>query len=248
MIDSDLDVERLSASVGRYSLSLVRSKPAAEDLAQESWSRALPALRDGGGHANPEALLLRVARNAWIDGLRRDARKAKMLQETLPEEATIDRPLLSIELAPVFAALNAFLPKLQRTVFLLRDVLGYSIKETAARLGTSEGAVKAAHVRARRSLALVQGALSREEGPGLPADENERVEAHLMADAYARGRHRHARGACQRGRRACRRDNCPCRARCRTPFHGAVERGGPKHCFRRECCRKRLSEWGASRK
>lgn len=187
MIDSDLDVERLSASVGRYSLSLVRSKPAAEDLAQESWSRALPALRDGGGHANPEALLLRVARNAWIDGLRRDARKAKMLQETLPEEATIDRPLLSIELAPVFAALNAFLPKLQRTVFLLRDVLGYSIKETAARLGTSEGAVKAAHVRARRSLALVQGALSREEGPGLPADENERVEAHLMADAYARG-------------------------------------------------------------
>ncbi|SFB44304.1 RNA polymerase sigma-70 factor, ECF subfamily [Cohnella sp. OV330] len=187
MIDTVIDVERLSASVGRYSLSLVRSKPAAEDLAQESWSRALPALREGGGHANPEALLLRVARNVWIDGLRRDARKAKLMKEAHSEEAAIDRPLLAMELAPVFAALNAFLPKLQRTVFLLRDVLGYSIKETAARLGTSEGAVKAAHVRARRSLALVQGALSREEGPGLPADENERIEAHLMADAYARG-------------------------------------------------------------
>ncbi|MFC3800612.1 RNA polymerase sigma factor [Cohnella sp. GCM10012308] len=187
MIDSAADIERLSASVGRYSLSLVRSLPAAEDLAQESWSRALLALREGGGHANPEALLLRVARNVWIDGLRRDARKVKLLQEMRPEEVAIDRPLLAMELAPVFAALNACLPKLQRTVFLLRDVLDYSIKETAIRLGTSEGAVKAALVRARRSLALVREALSREEGPTLPADEAERIEAHLMADAYARG-------------------------------------------------------------
>ncbi|MFD2333384.1 RNA polymerase sigma factor [Cohnella sp. GCM10020058] len=187
MIDSATDIERMSASVGRYSLSLVRTLPAAEDLAQESWSRALPALREGGGHANPEALLLRVARNVWIDGLRRDSRKAKLLQEMRPEEAANDRPLLALELAPVFAALNAHLPKLQRTVFLLRDVLDYSIKETAARLDTSEGAVKAALVRARRSLALVREALSREEGPPIPVDEGERIEAHLMADAYARG-------------------------------------------------------------
>lgn len=187
MIDSVANVERLSASLGRYSLSLVRSKSSAEDLAQESWSRALPALRENGGHANPEALLIRVARNVWIDGLRRDLRKAKLLKETQAEEAATDRPLLALELAPVFAALNAFLPKLQRTVFLLRDVLGYSIRETALRLGTTEGAVKAAHVRARRSLAFVRDALLREDGPGLPADVDERVEAHLMADAYARG-------------------------------------------------------------
>ncbi|MDI4646032.1 RNA polymerase sigma factor [Cohnella hashimotonis] len=187
MIDTVIDVERLSDSVGRYSLSLVRSRSAAEDLAQESWSRALPALLEGGGHANPEALLMRVARNTWIDGLRRESRKAKLLQEMQPEKAANDRPLLALELAPVFAALNAQLPKLQRTVFLLRDVLDYSIKETAARLATSEGAVKAALVRARRSLSLVREALTREEGPALPADEGERIEAHLMADAYARG-------------------------------------------------------------
>ncbi|MDG0812599.1 RNA polymerase sigma factor [Cohnella rhizosphaerae] len=187
MIDSVINVERLSASLSRYSLSLVRSKAAAEDLAQESWSRALPALRENGGHANPEALLLRVARNAWIDGLRRDARKAKLIMETPPEEAATERPLLALELAPVFAALNAFLPKLQRTVFLLRDVLGYSIRETADRLGTTEGAVKAAHARARRSLAFVRASLVREDGPGLPADADERIEAHLMAEAYAKG-------------------------------------------------------------
>ncbi|CAI6031691.1 RNA polymerase sigma factor [Cohnella sp. JJ-181] len=186
MIDSARDVQRLTASVNRFSLSLARSLPAAEDLAQESWSRALPAL-SGGGHANPEALLLRVARNVWIDGLRRDARKAKWLQESASADVVHDRPLQGMELAPVFAALNAQLPKLQRTVFLMRDVLGYSIRETADRLGTSEGAVKAAHHRARRALSGVREALAGEDGPELPSDEAERIEAHLMAEAYARG-------------------------------------------------------------
>ncbi|MEK0315840.1 RNA polymerase sigma factor [Cohnella sp. 56] len=185
MIEQAQDIRRLSGAVSRYSLSLARSLTAAEDLAQESWSRALPALRESG-HANPEALLLRIARNVWIDGLRRETRRSRL---PLHEEAerTADCQPEGMTLAPVFAALNRQLPKLQLTVFLLRDVLGYSIRETAARLGTTEGAVKAAHHRARHALEAVRAELAREDGPALPADEAERAEAHLMAEAYARG-------------------------------------------------------------
>lgn len=186
MIDDAPSIQRLTASVSRFSLSLARSLPAAEDLAQESWSRALPVLQDGG-HANPEALLLRVARNVWIDGLRREARKARLLQAVEREETAVDHPLQGMELAPVFASLNRHLPKLQRTVFLMRDVLGYSIRETAERLGTTEGAVKAALHRSRQALAEVRREWSGEDGPSLPADETERLAAILMADAYARG-------------------------------------------------------------
>jgi len=187
MLDDTISIQRLTASVSRFSLSLARSLPAAEDLAQESWSRALPVLREGGGHANPEALLLRVARNVWIDGLRREARKVRLLQAAEREEAAVDHPLQGMELAPVFASLTKHLPKLQRTVFLLRDVLGFSIRETAERLGTTEGAVKAALHRSRRALVDVRREWDGADGPSLPADEAERLEAILMADAYARG-------------------------------------------------------------
>lgn len=186
MIEQAQDIRRLSGAVSRYSLSLARSLPAAEDLAQESWSRALPALREGG-HANPEALLLRIARNVWIDGLRRENRRSRLPLHEEAERTTTDCQPEGMTLAPVFAALNRQLPKLQLTVFLLRDVLGYAIRETAARLGTTEGAVKAAHHRARHALEAVRAELACEDGPALPADDAERAEAHLMAEAYARG-------------------------------------------------------------
>lgn len=194
MIHDTASTEALSASVSRFSLSLARSLPAAEDLAQESWTRALPALRDGR-HPNPEALLLRIARNVWIDGLRRETRLARLTQvvqaagRELGEasQSQSDRPLRALELAPVFASLNRHLPSLQRAVFLMRDVLGYSIRETAQRLGRSPGAVKAAHHRSRQALAAVRREWEAEDGPPLPADEGAAIEAHLMADAYARG-------------------------------------------------------------
>jgi len=48
-------------------------------------------------------------------------------------------------------ALEALTP-LQRAVVILRDVLDYSVHETAERLSTGDNAVKSAHLRARRAM------------------------------------------------------------------------------------------------
>ena len=64
-----------------------------------------------------------------------------------PEHAAVTRELRSaIERA------MAKLPMRQRHVYLLRECQGFDIKETAAILGCSEGAVKQHHFRAMQSL------------------------------------------------------------------------------------------------
>lgn len=64
-----------------------------------------------------------------------------------PEHAAVTRELRSaIERA------MAKLPTRQRHVYLLRECQGFDIKETAAILGCSEGAVKQHHFRAMQSL------------------------------------------------------------------------------------------------
>lgn len=79
------------------------------------------------------------------------------------------------------------LSPLQRTAFVLRDVLGYSAAEAAEYLGTSEGAVKAALHRARLALARVREELAEDEGPALPPDADYRAYLRALAQAYEQG-------------------------------------------------------------
>ncbi|WP_124726797.1 RNA polymerase sigma factor [Staphylospora marina] len=171
-------LERLQAVLNRYCLAVTGSDWDAEDLAQDTWLKATGTLRRG--HANPEAFLLRIAKNTWIDQVRRKAVLARILNRERPKEALPDHG--SFEIEWMFQALMKHLSPLQRTVFLLRDVFGYSSAETAEWLDTTEGAVKAALRRARRSLAAVRDEL--EKGT-LPIPEKEHVKAFLRAVATA---------------------------------------------------------------
>ncbi|MBB6675135.1 RNA polymerase sigma factor [Cohnella nanjingensis] len=181
---SAAELERLQYVVQRYCLSLTGSGWEAEDLAQEAWLKAL-GTKQLRHHPHPEALLLRIAKNAWIDQSRRKANLTRILEgEKRGDTARSDEDGLAIENA--LHALTLRLSPLQRTVFLLRDVLGYSIAEAAEMLKMTEGAVKAAHHRARRSLDAVQADL---EADSLPAPEDDGLKAILraMAAAYRSG-------------------------------------------------------------
>lgn len=102
-------------------------------------------------HPNPEALLFRIARNTWIDIMRRKATLSRVLElDQSPTEASAEYGSFEIEAA--FQALQGHLSPLQQAVFLLRDVLGHSAMEAADILDTTEGAIKAALHRARQAL------------------------------------------------------------------------------------------------
>jgi RNA polymerase sigma-70 factor (ECF subfamily) len=88
-----------------------------------------------------------------MDHLRRYERKNVDLVAEPPEPAATDEGEVDPDL--VEAALTVFveLPPVQRSALVLKDVLGHSLEQTAATMGTSVQAVKNALLRARASVA-----------------------------------------------------------------------------------------------
>ncbi|MDF2652448.1 MAG: polymerase ECF-type sigma factor, partial [Paenibacillus sp.] len=107
---------QLQETLSRYCLSIAGTSWEAEDLAQESWLKALGTLM-GKGHSNPEAFLLRIAKNTWIDHVRRKAYITGILQQYMPKVEPPVEGSFGIEIA--FQALINHLSPLQRAVFLL---------------------------------------------------------------------------------------------------------------------------------
>lgn len=175
-------LEQLQSTLHRYCLAITGSNWDAEDLAQETW---LKALRTDilYRHANPEAFLLRIAKNTRIDQVRRNTRLTSILQQERPEAVPPEPG--SFEIERTFHSLLKHLSPLQRAVFLLRDVFNYSSAETAAMLATTEGAVKAALHRARQALSAVKEELE-EESPWAE-EEGVKVFLRMLAAAYESG-------------------------------------------------------------
>lgn len=179
-------LKTLQTALNKYCLSLTHSTWDAEDLAQDTWIKALGVLKTSE-NTNVQALLMRIAKNTWIDVTRRKATFYKVLERIHRKEtASSDSSLFEIE--HVFQALIQHLSPLQRTVFLMRDVLGYSAIETAERIGTTDGAVKAALFRARQALQSVREELFAEaEGPSPSKDEDFKAFLRALAMSYEKG-------------------------------------------------------------
>ncbi|MEC0201963.1 RNA polymerase sigma factor [Paenibacillus lautus] len=185
---ADLSVEEMNATLHRYCLSLTNSSWDSDDLVQDTWIKALEHMKQRS-HVNPEALLLRIAKNTWIDRVRRDQTYKRILDEKLEhvlprEETSNEDSKLNIEFA--FQWLLEHLSPLQRTVLLLREVYEYSVSETAVKLKTTEGAVKAALHRAHK---VLQSLDPEEEELILTMPEEEEMTLNLraLAEAYQSG-------------------------------------------------------------
>ena len=178
-----MTIDQLQATLMRYCFSITRSKWDAEDLVQDTWTKALNS-QQLSQHPNIEAWMLRIAKNGWIDLTRRRMRAQRYAnaQELVQPQAE-QYPVYYEEL---FHLLLKHLTPLQRAVFLLRDVFDYSGIETAQWLHTTEGAVKAALIRARQSLIKVREALE-QHAVQAPADEGLKMMLHQLSNAYHLG-------------------------------------------------------------
>ena len=147
---------------------LTGSTEDAEDAVQEAFVRLAAA----GLDAPAEELgrwLARVTTNLGIDALRRRRRRAyagPWLPSPLetPDDDPLERAaseapdperrygLAESATYAFLLALEALTPR-QRAALLLRDVLGFSARDAAGCLGTSEGNIRVLQLRARRALA-----------------------------------------------------------------------------------------------
>ncbi|AJY74362.1 RNA polymerase sigma factor [Paenibacillus beijingensis] len=144
------EFEQLLPALSKYCLVLTGSRWEGEELVQETCLRALSSRQEAGRHVNEEAYLIRTAKNIWIDRYRKERLEQTLLQQLTPPPYAEDEHLVEVETA--LMRLLSELSPLQRTVVLLRDVLGYRSLEAARMLKTSEGSVKAALNRARAAL------------------------------------------------------------------------------------------------
>jgi putative glutamine amidotransferase len=135
--------DRLTAWLS-YALS--GDRHAAEDLAQEAFTRAWRSLPEGLSAERQRAWLRRTSRNLAVDELRRRARRPTV---ALDDAAASER--LALEAAAPSAAREglAALPAHQRFVLLLHFEAGFTHGEIAALLDTSEEAVRKRVARAR---------------------------------------------------------------------------------------------------
>jgi RNA polymerase sigma-70 factor, ECF subfamily len=147
--------ERHFEPVYAFVVRRVRDRDAAEELTAEVFHRALAHLPTFEPRGAPfGAWLFSIARNALIDRAKLATREV-VDSDSLPDLG--GGPDADAELARVDALARLFryvdeLPVDQRTVIVDRFVDERSIRETAARLGRSEGAVKQLQLRALETL------------------------------------------------------------------------------------------------
>lgn len=176
-------LEQLRPRLHRYCTRLLSSPLDAEDVVQEALADAFfkgPILEPRDGLEN---WLFRVAHNRSMDVLRRRIVRSRPLA-TPPTTAQAGDPVAALQSAEAaFGRLVQHLPPRERTCLVCKDVLDYSLRETANFLGTSEGAVKAALHRARTKLRVLGDELPT-TGPQMPAPDVDPEHSRLVS-AYA---------------------------------------------------------------
>jgi RNA polymerase sigma-70 factor, ECF subfamily len=140
--------------VFRFAYFLSGNHAVAEDIAAETFARALTA-GDRIQTVTVKAYLLRIARNLFVDALRRDSRVAEFtgseneLSDPAPNPEVVTRSRMELEVT--WQAL-ATLSEGERAALLMSAVNGLSHEEIAAALECSVPAVKLRIHRARLRL------------------------------------------------------------------------------------------------
>jgi len=149
---------RYADSVFRFAYYLSGNRAVAEDIAAETFARAL-TVRDRIEPGSVKAYLLAVARNLFIDGVRKHGRATPLTNEHLLADAGPDPETIAGARLDLQTALEALrqVPESERSALLMAVVAELPHEQIAASLGCSIAAVKLrihrARVRLRHGLA-----------------------------------------------------------------------------------------------
>jgi RNA polymerase sigma-70 factor (ECF subfamily) len=160
-------------------LGILRNEAEADDAAQETVIKVYLNLKNFRGDSQFRTWVLSIARNEGLGRLRKTATRREDSLEAGTDEQTGDytpailtswrevpqEALERKELGGILRSAVEGLPAIYRNVVLLRDIEEMDVRETAAALGITEGAVK---VRLHRARALLQRDLAPKLGGFAP--------------------------------------------------------------------------------
>lgn len=161
-------IDIYSSSIYRLGLKMLGNPQDAEDVLQSTFINALMHLPGFEGRSSIATWLYRIAANEALMLIRKRRPEVSLEQESQEGEghdledikprvfadwsALPEDELLSSEGKKLLDSAIEHMPETLRIVFVLRDIEGLSIRETADALGLSETNVKTRLVRARMHL------------------------------------------------------------------------------------------------
>jgi len=151
--------------------SLLKNEAEAEDAVQETVIKVYLNLHHFRGEAQFRTWVLSIARNEGLGRLRKQGIRKEESLDAAAEDQTGDytpailtswreiptKALEQRELRDILRRAIEGLPEIYRNIIVLRDIEEMDIRETAAALGVSEGAVK---VRLHRARGMLQKELA----------------------------------------------------------------------------------------
>jgi RNA polymerase sigma factor (sigma-70 family) len=151
-------VRRYRRPLGRFAASIVGGRH--EDVTQDSFRKALEALRRGDAEIELRPWLYRIVRNTALNDLRDRPPAAAELADDLVSGARSAAAEAEAreEVAELVEHLRA-LPENQRAALLMRELDGMGHDEIGAALGISKGAARQAIARGRAAVRSGFGAL-----------------------------------------------------------------------------------------
>ena len=148
----------------RTAWSILKNRSEAEEAVQSAYLQAFAAMGSFEGRSALSTWLTRIVINEALGRRRSDERRRRQLEEkgiavmdtyrdTLMRGSQAEAPdVARQEIRGLLEKAVAALPDNFRTVFVLRDIEGLSVEETAQVLGTPEATVKTRLFRARRRM------------------------------------------------------------------------------------------------
>jgi len=186
-------IERHRDELQAYSRRILHSPEDAEDALQEALVKAWRALPAFEGRSSLRKWLYRIVTNTSLDEIHRRPRRIVPMDlngatsegdwHAQPAGPTTEGRFLTREdFERALIVAMRLLPPTQRAVLILREALGFSARETAARLDTSVAAANSSLQRARARLEGLDGSVSGQTARSIEDDVlRERVERHAEA-------------------------------------------------------------------
>jgi RNA polymerase sigma-70 factor, ECF subfamily len=142
-------VRRTQADVWRF-CAHVNGRAEADDLTQETFLRAIPALARFEGRSSARAWLLSIARRTCADSVRRTVRRRRLSEQIVHEHEPDHQPAASGEVD--LWLLLAKLEEGRRHAFVLTQVIGLSYAQAADACACPVGTIRSRVARAREDV------------------------------------------------------------------------------------------------
>ncbi|WP_248924360.1 RNA polymerase sigma factor [Paenibacillus hamazuiensis] len=158
-------MESIRPELRAYCLSLARDVWEADDLVQDTLLRLLRVADREPDKRLSKSYAFRIARNLWIDHVRKRGRDAFPLPDESFHETMSDRDN-AFDTRETLDAIARLLAPRSVVVLLLMDIFDFTAKETASMIDSTDGAVQVALSRARSKLRAVAGTVKADaDGP-----------------------------------------------------------------------------------